>query len=307
MNQDPYRVLGLARSASQAEIKAKYRKLAQEFHPDRRPGDRQAENRFKDVSNAYGLLSDATNRRKFDAGEIDAHGKAYTQNNTDGYERYKRNTSSSKHSGFRDASEGPKKNRFNNFFRDRSSIKAKGADISYTVKVSFTEAARGGDKSIRLATGKTLKVSIPTGTKNGQVLRLKGQGMNGIGGGLAGDALVEINIVEDNVFRCEGHDVHCEEAVTLSEALLGGRIQARTIDGQVIVTVPEGSNSGTRLRLKGRGLKHPRSSVRGDHYVTLKVVLPKKGDNDLKTFVKKWSARNPYSVRNETLNSTAAE
>jgi DnaJ-class molecular chaperone len=131
--------------------------------------------------------------------------------------------------------------------------------------------------------------------------------MNGLGGGLAGDALVEIHILDDDRFQSDGLDVHCEEPVTLAEALLGGRIEVRTVHGPVIVTVPEGSNSGTKLRLKGRGLQRVGSTTRGDHYVSLKVMLPRKADPDLKKFVKKWAARSPYSVRKETLNKTAAE
>lgn len=299
MTFNPYRALGLTHTATQEQIKATYRRLARENHPDSCPGDARAEERFKTIGNAYSLLSDPIKRRKYDAGEIDAQGNAYARKSpsSDGYDQYTRSNQS----------DAGKKSRFNNFFKDRPSFKAKGADVSYTLKVSFLDAAAGSLKTVRMATGKTLKVNIPAGTESGQVLRLKGQGMNGLGGGLAGDALVEIQILVDDSFQSDGLDVHSEEPITLAEALLGGRIEVRTVHGPVIVTVPEGSNSGTKLRLKGRGLQRVGSTTRGDHYVTLKVMLPRKADPDLKKFVKKWAARSPYSVRKETLNKTAAE
>jgi len=136
--------------------------------------------------------------------------------------------------------------------------------------------------------------------------------MTGLGGGTSGDARVEIIIQNDAKFRAEGLDVHSEEPVTLAEALLGGRIEVQTIHGPLLLTVPEGSNSGTRLRLKAKGI-HRRpangqeTAQRGDHYVSLKVVLPEEEDSDLKKFVKKWITKRPYKVRKETLNRTAAE
>ncbi|PHS78816.1 MAG: molecular chaperone DnaJ [Rhodospirillaceae bacterium] len=302
MTLNPYHTLGLAQRATPADIKAAYRKLARKYHPDSNSGLAQAEDRFKEISNAYSLLSDPIQRRKYDDGEIDGDGHAFarSQNHAEAYSSYRRTAQTS-------AGAKAKKSRFNSFFKDHKSIKAKGANVSYTLNISFLEAAAGVHKTVRMTTGKTLKVQVPAGTEYGQVLRLKNQGMMGMGGGLAGDALVEIKIIEDTTFKSEDLDVYSEEAVTLSEALLGGRIEARTIHGPVIITVPEGSNSGTKLRLKGRGLQRPKSTKRGDHYVTLKVVLPQKGDADLKRFVKKWAAKKPYSVRKETLNTHAAE
>ncbi|PCI41466.1 MAG: molecular chaperone DnaJ [Rhodospirillaceae bacterium] len=300
MTLNPYHSLGLAQRATPADIKAAYRKLARKYHPDSNAGRTRTEDRFKEVSNAYSLLSDPIQRRKYDDGEIDADGRAYatSSNHSSGYSTYQRQTQGEAKT---------KKSRFNSFFTDHKSVKAKGANVSYTLNIGFLEAAAGVNKTVRMTTGKTLKVQVPAGTECGQILRLKNQGMMGMGGGLAGDALVEIKIIKDTTFQSEDLDVYSEEAVTLSEALLGGRIEARTVHGPVIITVPEGSNSGTKLRLKGRGLQRPGTTKRGDHYVTLKVVLPQKGDADLKRFVKKWAAKKPYSVRKETLNSHAAE
>ena len=331
MTPDPYRTLGVAKSATPEQIKVAYRRLAREHHPDTQNGDKAAESRFKDISNAYGLLSDPAKRRRFDAGEIDAGGNPRPGSQAGGYGTYKRNTSSGGFGfGFgagkaSDAKPGAKpgaepgakpeedkKSRFNAFFRDKPSIKAKGADVSYTLKVSILDAAMGAEKTVRMTTGKTLKVTIPPGTENGQVLRLKDQGMKGLGGGKSGDALVEILIEAGGAFTADGLDIHSEEPVTLPEAVLGARIEVQTIHGPVLVTVPEGSNSGTKLRLKGKGSQRTGSDVRGDHYVTLKVVLPKDEDGAFKAFVKKWAAKNPYRVRpnskkDETLKRTAAE
>lgn len=303
---DPYRTLGVSRTASPDDIKKSYRRLAREHHPDRKPGDKRAEDLFKDISSAYELLSTPTKRRQFDAGEIDAQGNK-RRAQAHAYNTYQRNADAGR----------ARKSPFDNFFKDRAqrehqSIKANGADVSYTLKVPFLEAALGAVKDVRMASGKTLKVRIPSGTETGQVLRLKGQGMTGLGGGTPGDARVEIIIQSDSKFRAEGLDVYSEEAVTLAEALLGGRIEVQTIHGPVLVTVPEGSNSGTRLRLKAKGI-HPASAdahvtpLRGDHYVSLRVVLPEEEDSDLKKFVKKWISKRPYKVRKETLNRTAAE
>lgn len=319
MKTDPYRILGVERSATLEQIKSAYRKLAREHHPDRRPDDKAAENRFKDISSAYALLSDPAKRRKFDAGEIDGHGNPRpgfgAKADASAYETYKRNASNGKNTGGgfgfgAHANKGgnEKKSRFNTFFRDKSSIKAKGADVSYTLKVSLIEAALGADKTVRMTTGKSLKVHIPPGTQNGQVLRLKHQGMDGLGGGETGDALVEILVLQDATFRADGLDIHADAPVTVGEAMLGGRIEVQTIHGPVLVTVPEGSNSGVKLRLKGKGMSGA-DGQKGDHYVTLKVVLPPKGtaaEVELKAFVRKWAAKRPYSVRQETLKGAAA-
>lgn len=302
MTPDPYRTLGVAKSATPAQIKSAFRRLAQQNHPDKKPGDKAAENRFKDISNAHALLSDPALRRKFDAGEIDASGNpragfGSSGANPHGYDTYKRNAKAG----------DDLKGRFNNFFRDKASIKAKGANVSYTLKVSISDAATGANKTVRMTTGKTLKVRIPPGTEDGQILRLKNQGMTGLGGGKSGDALVEILFDFDGVFTADGLDIHSEEPVTLDEAVLGARIEVKTVHGPVLVSVPEGSNTGTKLRLKGKGTHRPGTPERGNHYVTLKVVLPKSNDGALKAFVKKWAAKNPYTVRNETLKRTAAE
>jgi len=301
---DPYHALGVHKSATPADIKRSYRRLALAHHPDHQQGDKHAEERFKDISTAYDLLSDPIKRRKFDTGEIDAMGNArpgYGGRNGGGFGGGFGRASPEYQAHPRTPGAG-RKNPFNGFFRDRAekgpqSIKARGADVSYTLKVTFLDAARGTLKEVRMASGKTLKVNIPAGTESGRILRLKGQGMEGLGGGGAGDALVEIRGQGDANFHADGLDVYSEEPVTLGEAVLGGRIEVQTIHGVVRVTVPEGSNSGTKLRLKTKGVRPHGRSEQGDHYVSLKVMLPEDEDSDLKKFVKKWTSKRPYNVR----------
>ncbi len=279
--KDPYDILGVRRRASQQEIKRAYRTRARELHPDNNPGSRWAEDDFKDLAAAYALLSDPETRAAFDSGDIDANGT-----------RVRRGT----WSRGRGPGRGPFKPDVRRQRGKGATIKVRGADISYAVDADFLEAAHGIVKRIALTDGRTLEVRVPAGTEDGQTLRLKGQGTAGIGGGDAGDALVEVRVAPHPLFVRKGADVHVEVPVTLPEAVLGGRIEAPTIDGPVTVTVPEGANSGTVLRLRGKGLAQ-RNGGRGDQYVTLKVVLPPKPDKDLAAFVRKWGAKHPYRVR----------
>lgn len=295
--KDPYTVLGLRRDASAEDIKTSYRRLARELHPDRRPGDARSEEKFKHVSAAYALLSNAETRERYDRGEIDASGAP----------KGRRASSSHGPSAFREGAHA-RRNPFDRFFRDRASnpgIKINGANVDYTLKVEFLEAARGAIKNVGMTNGKRLKVTIPPGTREGQTLRLRGQGMPGLGGGEAGDALVEISVEQHPLFRVDGDDIRAELPVTLPEAVLGGRVKAETIDGPVMVTVPEGSNTATTLRLKGKGLTKG-TDKRGDHFAILKIVLPARPDPELVEFVRSWNARYPYQVRDEAGTNAAA-
>ena len=295
--RDPYDVLGVSRSASADEIKQAYRKLAKDLHPDLNPNDPIVEQRFKEVSQAYGILGDKEKRAKFDRGEI----------NADGSER---------HTGFGGGygggfggggpgfggfgAEGMDADIFADLFgrkRGRGrTVRMKGKDVSYTVRVSFLEAANGGTRRISLYDGKSLDVRIPPGAEDGQTLRLKEQGMPGMGGGPAGDAFIEVQVDNHRFFERDGNDIFVEVPVTLAEAVLGGKITVPTISGSVSVTVPAGANTGTTLRLKGKGIA-PKKGQPGDQFVKLKVVLPDKPDKDLVDFVKTWSKDYDYDVR----------
>ncbi len=289
---DPYEVLGVSRSASEADIKKTYRRLVKETHPDLNPGDKKVEQRFKELSAAYDLLSDKKKRARYDRGEIDADGrerpefafhKAYGDAGRSG------RTTSYSGGGF------SAHDIFDELF-GRTPMKTKGANISYTLNVDFLEAARGGKRRVVLSSGRSLEVNIPPGTEHGQTLRLKGQGLPGMGGGQSGDALIEIRVGSHPYFSRKGRDVTVDVPVSLHEAVMGANIQVPTVDGKVAVKVPRGANSGTRLRLKGKGIAGP-SGTRGDQYVKLTVMLPDTPDAELTNFLGRWKPGKSYNPR----------
>jgi len=297
--RDPYEVLGVARGATQDEIKKRYRMLAKKLHPDVNPDDKAVEQRFQEVSAAYDLLSDVERRRQFDAGEIGADGSPRQHNP---FHRHYRQDSAG---GFDFGTGGIDiDDLFSDLFgrgksaRARQQAKPRGQDLTYTVTVSFLEAMRGGSHRVSLFSGKTLDVNLPPGAEDGQRLRLKRQGMPGPAGGVAGDAFVEIHVESHPFMRREGLDIHLELPVTLQEAVLGAKVPVPTIDGTVSATVPPGANSGTVLRLKGRGIMAPKGGRRGDQYVKLRIVLPDKVDDRLVEFLRNWKPQD-YDPRNK--------
>lgn len=173
----------------------------------------------------------------------------------------------------------------------------KGEDVSYKLEISLLEAAKGGKKRVVMGDGQALDLTIPIGIEDGKTLRLRGKGRGGHHGGPPGDALVEISIAAHPLFERRGRDVHVDLPISLSEAALGAKIDVPTIDGTVTMTVPKGANSGTTLRLKGRGIPGPKGGAPGNQYVRLKVVMPKTIDADLENFLEKWSKDHPYDPR----------
>lgn len=292
--KDPYVVLGVSKDASAADIKAAYRKLAKEFHPDLNQNDPIVEQRFKEISSAYDILGNKEKRRKYDAGEIGPDGSS---RHDFGYGAGA--AGGGGFGGFSGFGEGMgAEDIFSDLFGRRRgrTVRAKGKDVSYTVRISFIEAAKGGKRRVRLFDGKSLEVNVPPGTEDGQTLRLKGQGMAGMGGGPAGDAFIEVQVDPHRFFERDGKDIFIDVPVTLSEAVLGGKITVPTVSGSVSVNVPPGSNTGTTLRLKGKGID-TKSGAPGDQYVKLKVMLPEKPDPELIDFIKKWSKDFDYDVR----------
>jgi len=295
---DPYEVLGVARTASQDEIKKAYRALAKKLHPDVNPGNKTVEQRFKEISAAYDLLSDKERRRQFDAGEIGADGSPRHQ---DPFRHQYRQGSAG---GFDFGAGGID---IDDLFSDlfgrgrragaRHQASPKGQDLTFTVTIPFLDAMRGGSHRVSLFSGKTLDVNLPPGAEDGQRLRLKGQGMPGPEGGVAGDAFVEIQVEPHPYMRREGLDVHLDLPVTLPEAVLGAKVKVPTIDGMVSATVPPGSNSGTVLRLKGRGVMASKGGRRGDQYVKLRVTLPENVDDKLAVFLRDWKPAPDYNPR----------
>lgn len=297
MASDPYEILGVKRDATQSAIRAAYRKLAKKLHPDLNPGDKKAEEKFKDVAMAYDLLSDADKRARFDRGEIDASGAERAQQR---YYRDFQDAESAPHAysggGAGHADFGDISDLFGDLFSRRSargasggSFGMRGADARYHLAVDFLDAVNGATKRITLPDGATLDVAIPPGTEDGQILRLRGKGGEGLGGGTAGDALITMEVRPHAFFTRRGNDIEVELPVTLAEAVLGGKLDVPTPKGSVRMSVPKGSNTGTRLRLKGKGVALP-GGGHGDEYVTLKVVLPEGRDEALEEFVRGWQA-----------------
>ena len=300
MSDDPYAALGVAKTATQDEIRKAYKKIAKESHPDLNPGDAKATERFKAASAAHDLLKDPEKRARFDAGEIDASGQERPERKF--YREYAEGPEATYHTsrGFEDF--GDLGDVFGDLFGQRArgtrraeGIRMRGPDRHYTLEVGFLEAARGATRRITLPDGQVLDVKIPEGLADGQTIRLRGKGGEGIGGGPAGDALVTVGVTEHAFFRREGEDILVEVPITLDEAVLGGRVEVPTIDGRVALTVPKGASSGRVLRVRGKGVK--RGDRRGDQLVTLKVVSPPVIDGELEEFFRRWRQGHAYDPR----------
>jgi DnaJ-class molecular chaperone len=288
---DPYTTLGVKKDATQDDIQKAYRRLAKKLHPDLNPGNKIAEDKFKEVTAAYDLLSDADKRARFDRGEIDASGTERPRQQyyrdfaeQDGWTAY---TNNSGFADFRDFS-GSEDILSEIFDRQgRAARRRRGQDVRYHLDLSFLDAVNGGKQSIVLPDGATLDVNIPPGTRDGQILRLKGKGRPALGDGPPGDALIEISVLPHFYFTRKGDDIYLDLPISLKEAVLGAKIKVPTPGGAVTVTVPKWSNTGRVLRLKGRGV--PRSDgTKGDQYVKLTLMLPEKPDPKLEAFVAGW-------------------
>jgi DnaJ-class molecular chaperone len=292
MAEDPYIVLGVSRSASDDDIRRAFRRLAKELHPDLRPGDAAAAERFKQVSAAYELLGDAEKRRRYDRGEIDETGeprRTYQQAGTG--RPY--GAGQGPEFGFGDV--------FSDLFGQRGGPRGagggfnlRGQDLRYTLDVDFLEAVLGARKRVTMPEGGQLDLSVPEGVTDGQVLRLKGKGSPGLRGGEPGDALVEVRVRPHPHFKRSGDDILLEVPITLDEAVLGARIEVPTAAGRVTVAVPKGTSSGRALRLKGKGVRNPAAGTTGDQIVTVRIVLPPEIDDSLGYFLTEWRKKHAY-------------
>ncbi len=300
--EDPYKILGVSKSATDAEIKKAYRKLAKKYHPDLNPSDKASESKFQEISAANDIIGDPEKRKRFDAGEIDASGNETPEHQY--YKQYGGRPGAQQYSSggnFDDMGDI-----FSQMFRQRQggaggfgggrSFDMKGQDARYHLAVSFLDAVNGNPQRITLPDGSNLEVRIPQGIKTGQSIRLKGKGQPGIGNGPPGDAYVEIEVKPHKLFKREGNDIVVEVPISFDEAVLGGKIEVPTIDGRVRVNVPAGASTGQTLRLKGKGVK-PRKGKTGDQRVILKVVMPKVIDPELKAFAEKWRKDHAYNPR----------
>lgn len=294
MSDDPYKTLGVAKDATQTEIKSAYRKLAKSMHPDLNPGDKSKADAFQNVVAAYEILGDADKRKRFDAGEIDAKGQEKPQR------QYYREYADADPRGRYDSGAGygdfdNMSGVFSDLFGARAqartgraqSFAARGADVRYHLEVSFMDAANGGKRAVPLPDGSAIDLTIPAGVRDGQTLRLRGKGQPGMGGGPAGDAYVEITLSAHKLFTRDGNDIEIEVPIGFDEAILGAKIEVPTLSGNVTMSVPKGASSGQRLRLKGKGVQ-PAKGAPGDQYVRLKIVTPPKPDGEMEAIAQRW-------------------
>lgn len=294
---DLYKILEVSRDASGADIKSAYRSLAKKYHPDTNKDDPKVAEKFKEVSAAYAILGDEAQRGRYDRGEIDESGSEVRRSNPFGFGGGR----SSRKPSFDDFDMDEAQDIFTDFFRSTSRRKSsrgaadspfersgrkKGLDISYKITIGFEESITGGTRRLTLNDDRNVDIKIPEGIRDGQVIRLAGQGGPAFGEGPKGDALVEIRVAQHPYYRREGLDIHLELPITLDEAILGGDIEVPTPKGRLTIRIPKNSSTGKRLRLKGKGVK--RGSDLGNLYVSLKVMLPADRDLDLEALIKQW-------------------
>jgi DnaJ-class molecular chaperone len=324
--RDPYEVLGVTRSASAADIKGAFRKLAKKLHPDANKHDPKAASRFAELNAAYEIVGDKDKRKAFDNGEIDAEGKPRFQ----GFEGFGRQPGGgrggfSHEGGFESFTFGPEGLRsaggragfggFEDILKDVFGARgaagrgraggahfepedfgatAAGRDITAALSITLAEAAKGVKKRVQLPTGKEVEVKIPAGLDEGQQIRLKGQGLSGPGG-RSGDLLITVSVAPHPLFQRDGADLRLDLPVTLYEAVLGGKVRVPTLEGAVELAIPAGTNAGRTFRLKGKGF--PAKERKGDLLASVRIVLPEGQDLDLEELMRKWRESKPYDPR----------
>ncbi len=316
--RDPYEVLGVPRGASAAAIKSAYRKLAKKHHPDSNKNDPKAAARFSEINSANEIVGDADKRKQFDRGEIDAEGKPRFQGFPGGGDPRARAGGFETHTfrtggaggfggGFEDilnsmfgaaAARGPRGGAGpggSAFEFDPGTI-ALDLDVSVSMTVSLEEAVKGGEKRVRLPTGKELNVKIPAGVVAGQQIRLKGQGETAPGHP-PGDLLITVNIAPHPFFKVDGSDLRLDLPITLYEAVLGGKVRVPTLGSAVELSIPKNTSSGRTFRLKGKGL--PKAAGTGDLFVTTRIMLPDGNDAELEALMQKWRDAHPYHPRRD--------
>ena len=306
--RDPYQVLGVAKSASEAEIKKAFRNLAKKHHPDTHAGDEAAKKRFQEISAAYDIVGDKEKRAKFDAGEIDESGNprgfdpraggfranpfGFGGGGPGGGER-------EFHFSWDDRGDNAQGFSAEDIFselmgggrgRGRANRAARGEDFAVAITASFAESVIGGTRRIVLTNGEQIDVKIPAGLKDGQQIRVKGRGGAGRNGGPNGDVLIQVTVAPHPFMSRDGNDLRMDLPVTLKEAVLGAKVPVPTLSGALNLSIPANSNSGAVLRLKGKGVPAHGGEAAGDLYVRLVVALPDRPDSALKNFVEGWQS-----------------
>lgn len=319
--RDPYSVLGVAKSASEGDIKKAFRKLAKKYHPDQNKDDPTAARRFSEANQAYEIVGDKEKRAKFDRGEIDAEGKPRFQSHGfdgfSGFEDFGGAGARGGSRGFR-STRGAAGGGFDDILNDifgsfggaraqggagpgagahaRAQPKTQGANVELVARVSLEDIVNSGKTQVTLPGGKTVNVTLPKGVTEGEKIRLKGQGQPGANGGPAGDAMVEIRFKPHKLFEVKASDLHLDLPLTLYEAVLGAKVRTPTLSGAVNLTIPANASSGKTMRLKGKGLP-TKEGGHGDLLVKLQIVMPPHGDDELDTLMRAWKEITPYRAR----------
>src|ERR1700749_2979716 len=320
--RDPYEVLGVPRSANAAAIKSAFRKLAKKHHPDSNKNDPKAAERFAELNTANEILGDEDKRKQFDRGEIDAEGKPrFTgfpgggaggrAGGPGGFESY---TFRSGGGGPGGMGGGAFEDILNSMFANAGRGGARGGagraspfefetggigldlDVNVAMSVSLEEAVKGGEKRVRLPSGKELNVKVPAGVAEGQQIRLRGQGETAAGHP-PGDLLITLNIAPHPFFKVDGSHLKVHLPITLYEAVLGGKVRVPTLGSAVELSIPKNTSSGRTFRLKGKGL--PKAGGNGDLLVTTRIMLPDGNNAELETLMQKWRDAHPYNPRSD--------
>ncbi|MAT34115.1 MAG: molecular chaperone DnaJ [Ponticaulis sp.] len=314
MSWDPYAALGLSRGADAAAVKKAYRKMAKELHPDVRPNDAAAEDKFKRATAAFNLLSDPDKKAKYDRGEIDADGQEQARFHSGhpfgggggrgGAGPWGQQTEFRTHN-FNAGRQEPGMDGFEDLFSGlfgggggrgaRRPQSARGQDARYQIDVDFLDAVTGKKQRLGMTDGKVFDVNIPAGVTTGQTLRLRSQGHPGMGGAPPGDALIEVRVKDHPIFKRDGDNLRMTVPISLTEAVEGAKIEVPTPMGRKNLSVPSGAKGGSTLRMKKLGIQ--KKDNPGDLYITLQIVLPEKPSSELKDFVKNWDQREEKPAR----------
>jgi DnaJ-class molecular chaperone len=321
--RDYYDILGVSKKASADEIRKSHRKLVLKYHPDRNRDNKQAEEKFKEIQEAYDVLSDDEKRKRYDEFGHAGVGTAGPPGG-DPFEAARRARQAGGRGGSSqwraspgvsvedfDMGSGDFSSMFEQFFggqmggrpgagrggpRARRPEPARGEDLEHPVTLSFDQAARGMTQAIQIDRGgklETIEVKIPAGVKDGSRIRIKGKG--GQAGGEPGDIYIIAHVLPHAYFRREGLDIYLDVPISMYEAALGVKVTVPTLDGHLTVTIPPGTSSGAKLRLKGHGIE--RAAEKGDQYAVVKIVMPRKLDEEDKAVIEKLAEKHPIDAR----------